>query len=447
MRPNPKVILPAIAVVAVAIAGWWYFGPKQVSADVGQLSASGTIEATEVTVASELSGRVAEVLVAEGDPVKLGQALVRFDDSLLQAQLNNAKASLALAQANYNLVSAGATTEQRQSAISAAQLEVISAQQAVDALSDHANLATARAEQAVAAADKALDLATQKLDNLGSSAEQVDIDSAQATVVLLQDQLDKARKAFDPYQNKAEDNLARAMLQNKLAGAQKKYDAAVNRLNNLLGTANSYELNLAKADKTAAEAQLADARLQYDKVKDGPDPDSLALAEQRLQTAQAHLAAAKAEPTAEQLAVAQAQVNLAQSALAVLETQMDKLVLIAPADGSVVARSVEPGETALPGASLLTISRLDQLNITVYVPEDRYGAISLGQAAQVKVDSFPGVFFPSSVIHIADQAEFTPRNVQTAEGRRTTVFAVKLSVDDPQGRLKPGMPADVSFAK
>ncbi|HEX7972801.1 MAG TPA: biotin/lipoyl-binding protein [Anaerolineales bacterium] len=279
MRPNPKVILPAIAVVAVAIAGWWYFGPKQVSADVGQLSASGTIEATEVTVASELSGRVAEVLVAEGDPVKLGQALVRFDDSLLQAQLNNAKASLALAQANYNLVSAGATTEQRQSAISAAQLEVISAQQAVDALSDHANLATARAEQAVAAADKALDLATQKLDNLGSSAEQVDIDSAQATVVLLQDQLDKARKAFDPYQNKAEDNLARAMLQNKLAGAQKKYDAAVNRLNNLLGTANSYELNLAKADKTAAEAQLADARLQYDKVKDGPDPDSLALAE------------------------------------------------------------------------------------------------------------------------------------------------------------------------
>ena len=47
--------------------------------------------------------------------------------------------------------------------------------------------------------------------------------------------------------------------------------------------------------------------------------------------------------------------------------------------------------------------------------------------------------------HIADQAEFTPRNVQTVEGRSATVYAIKLTVVDPQGRLKPGMPADVSF--
>jgi hypothetical protein len=65
--------------------------------------------------------------------------------------------------------------------------------------------------------------------------------------------------------------------------------------------------------------------------------------------------------------------------------------------------------------------------------------------AEVGVDSFPNEKFQAEVLRIADEAEFTPRNVQTDEGRRTTVFAVELSVQDPGGRLKPGMPADVTF--
>jgi HlyD family secretion protein len=69
----------------------------------------------------------------------------------------------------------------------------------------------------------------------------------------------------------------------------------------------------------------------------------------------------------------------------------------------------------------------------------------MGQAATVQVDSFPGLTFGAEVAKIADQAEFTPRNVQTVEGRSATVYAVKLAVTDTQGRLKPGMPADVSF--
>jgi len=63
----------------------------------------------------------------------------------------------------------------------------------------------------------------------------------------------------------------------------------------------------------------------------------------------------------------------------------------------------------------------------------------------VKVDSYPQEAFTATVIRVADQAEFTPRNVQTVEGRRTTVYALKLSVPNPEGKLKPGMPADVTF--
>ena len=62
------------------------------------------------------------------------------------------------------------------------------------------------------------------------------------------------------------------------------------------------------------------------------------------------------------------------------------------------------------------------------------------------MDSFPGETFPAKVTKIANQAEFTPQNVQTQEGRQTTVYAVELTVDNPDGKLKPGMPVDVTFA-
>jgi HlyD family secretion protein len=110
-----------------------------------------------------------------------------------------------------------------------------------------------------------------------------------------------------------------------------------------------------------------------------------------------------------------------------------------------LSRNVEPGEVIQAGAAVMTLGQLDQLKITVYIPEDRYGQIKLGQKAQVSVDSFPGKTFQAEVVRIADKAEFTPRNVQTAEGRKTTVFAVQLAISNPNGQLKPGMPADVRF--
>ena len=113
----------------------------------------------------------------------------------------------------------------------------------------------------------------------------------------------------------------------------------------------------------------------------------------------------------------------------------------------ILTRNIEPGEYVQPGAAALSMGNLAQLTITVYVPEDRYGQIHLGQAARVQVDSFGGLKFEAVVTTIADQAEFTPRNVQTVEGRSSTVYAIKLSVTDPQGKLKPGMPADVTFGK
>jgi HlyD family secretion protein len=124
---------------------------------------------------------------------------------------------------------------------------------------------------------------------------------------------------------------------------------------------------------------------------------------------------------------------------------MSKLNIVAPIDGVILTRNVEPGEFIQTGGTALTMADLNQITITVYVPESLYGQISLGQTAIVSVDSFPDETFTGTVILISNQAEFTPRNVQTVEGRSSTFYAIKLSVENIDDKLKIGMPADVIF--
>lgn len=447
MHNKMRRIIPILLIAGLGAFAWWYFSQPGATASGKTLQASGSIEATQITISPELNGKIQEVLVVEGQQVQAGELLVRFDPALLDAQLQQAQAALETARANHALVAAGPTSEQRQLAIAQAEGELLQAQQALDELKENASLATAQALKAVAAADKALDQAGDRLDVITGVADQADIDAAHATMVMAQDKLEQAQEDFKPYEKKAKDNLTRAGFEARLANAQITYDNAVTRYNNLVGKANRFELAVADATKILAAEQLADAQREYEKVKDGPDPDRLSLAEARLATAQAALVAARAEPAPEVLAVAQAQVQAAQAAVDVLQTQMEILSIFAPQAGVILTRFAEAGENVLPGTPLLSLANLEQLTITVYLPEDRYGQLILGETARLKVDSFPGEDFQAIVVQIADQAEFTPRNVQTPEGRSAMVFAVKLSVDNPERKLKPGMPADVEFGQ
>ncbi len=119
--------------------------------------------------------------------------------------------------------------------------------------------------------------------------------------------------------------------------------------------------------------------------------------------------------------------------------------ITAPIDGAVLERLIEPYEFIAPGSTVMVVAPLDTLTLKIYVPEDRYGQIALGQTIPVTVDSFPGETFSGKVIFISDRAEFTPRNVQTKESRETTVYAVKLALAPSGGKLKPGMPADATL--
>jgi HlyD family secretion protein len=194
-----------------------------------------------------------------------------------------------------------------------------------------------------------LDQARDRLDSLVGEADPEDIERARAQVVIAADHLKKAKKDYNRMMRYQEKNVGQAMLQIKVADAQTAYDATVTRLNNLLGHANQYEMNLAEADVKLAEASLADAQRELEKVKEGPDPEALALAQQRLSAAEARLAAAQAGPTQEQLAVARQQVEVSQAAVDVLQAQLEKLVVAAPFAGVVSALEVRQGEWANPG--------------------------------------------------------------------------------------------------
>ena len=116
-----------------------------------------------------------------------------------------------------------------------------------------------------------------------------------------------------------------------------------------------------------------------------------------------------------------------------------------PINGVVLERLFEPGELAAPSNVVMVVADIKKLILKVYVPEDLFGQYTLGQIYPVSVDSFPNSIFQGKISHIANEAQYTPRNVQTVEGRKSTVYAITLDLTDPDGKLIPGMPADVHF--
>jgi len=142
------------------------------------------------------------------------------------------------------------------------------------------------------------------------------------------------------------------------------------------------------------------------------------------------------------LLLARANLRQKQADLAALQAQKDRMTIRAPIDGLVVNQAIRLGEMATAGGTLLTLANLDEVRLTVYVPESEIGRVTVGQRALVTVDSFPDRAFEGCVTHVSSQAEFTPKSVQTAKSRVYTVFAVRITAPNPDHALKPGMPAD-----
>jgi multidrug resistance efflux pump len=144
----------------------------------------------------------------------------------------------------------------------------------------------------------------------------------------------------------------------------------------------------------------------------------------------------------EDVTAARATLVQEEARLAYLRRQRQETVVRAPGSGVVEVLDIRPGDLVGPNAPVAALLDTGDLWVRVYVPEPSLGLVHLGQAAEIRVDSFPGRSFPGRVVEITQQAQYTPRNVQTREQRNDLVFGVKVA---PQGQppLRPGMAATV----
>lgn len=408
-----RAVIVIIGVILVAgLAGWWYLSTQKSPATAEDaVFGSGSVEAEEVSISAEVGGRIEALLVDEGDAVVAGQVLARLDEDLLAAQIREAEAAVAKAKANLAQVEAGPTAE----ALAVAEAELAQAE------------AGARAAKEAWEATQAIRDNPQELDEQIIAAR-TQVALAAHRVEQARAQVELARVERDRYPNPsaeyyAHDQEVRAA-EAALQAAEAGHQAAQASLNHLLRV---------REEPLDLEAQVNAAEGAYRQ------------AEQAVKVAQAALEAVRAGPTAEEVQMARAQVRQAEAALAALQVQRDKFTLRAPLAGLVTNRAVNEGEAVAPGARLLTVADLDRVTLTIYVPETLIGRVGVGQKALVRVDSFPERTFEGEVAFIAPRAEFTPKNVQTAEERVNLVFRVKVRVPNPDHALKPGMPADVTI--
>lgn len=438
------IIIVVVVLIGIAAAGIYFATNPTVwqqtlvemelaEVEEGGLTASGFIEAEEVDIASELGGRVIELFAEEGEDVEADQLLVQMDDSLLEAQIEAAGAAVEVAKAQLAQAEAGARPEQ----IRQAEATLMQAQAARDgayqawqdtiAIRDNpqeldAQIAQARAQ--VNAAQAALNQSVVMKD-----AAEIAYDNFWDAREALEDAKEKLKDVPKEYRpdlpgfqldfHLIPNNYWKAWV--GVNSADAAHEGAQIALSNLYAMReNPQELN----------AQVDAAKTQYQAAR--------AIVGQ----AEAQLEALKAGATGEEIAALEAQVGQAQAALNTLLKQRDKLSISAPVGGLVLGISIHEGELAAPGGTMLTLGDLDKVTLTVYVPEDQLGKVNVGQEVEVEVDSFPDRTFTGKVVAIAQEAEFTPRNVQTKEERVNMVFAVDVRIPNPDHALKPGVPAD-----
>ncbi|MGB8957873.1 MAG: efflux RND transporter periplasmic adaptor subunit [Candidatus Aminicenantales bacterium] len=291
----------------------------------GVITASGTIEAIEVDVASKVTGQILELAVDEGARVKAGDLLATVDHATADIQLRQAEAGVRLADAQLALLVKGSRSED--------------------------------IRQAEAA-----------------------LEQAQATLKVASDDARRMRELV------------------------------------LTGSVTPKQREDADARLTVAEAQAKAASETLSKVRRLARPEEIQAAEAR--SAQARAAAD------------------------LLAKTIADCTITAPAGGIVTHKAVEAGELVTPGSTIVTLTELDSVYVMIYVTEMEMGRVRLGDGVEVRIDAFPNKVFPGKVTYISPEAEFTPKNVQTKEDRVKLVFGIKVEIENKDGFLKPGLPAD-----
>jgi HlyD family secretion protein len=247
-----------------------------------------------------------------------------------------------------------------------------------------------------------------------------------------------------------------ASLTIQLRQAEAAVDLAEAQLQLLLKGARVEDIRQVEEAAKQAEATFKLASEDLERIRNLYAKESATLktlqdSETRFKVAEAQYAAAeqalrkvKEITRPEEVQAARARLAQAEAGRDLLQKTIADATILSPASGIVTHKAREPGEFVAPGTTLLTLADLDHVHLNIYITEVDLGRIRLGQKAEVRIDSHPGRVFNGTVIFISPEAEFTPKNVQTKEERVKLVYRVKVEIPNPEGILKPGMPADAS---
>jgi HlyD family secretion protein len=179
------------------------------------------------------------------------------------------------------------------------------------------------------------------------------------------------------------------------------------------------DFDAARAAFEASQASVREARERLNLLRSGPRKETIAQARARLESAEAVLALA--------------------------ESRLGHAALTSPAAGLVLSKNIEPGEQVSAGTPVVTVGMLDEVWMRAYISETDLGRVKVGQTATVTTDTWPGKKYEGRISFISPEAEFTPKSVQTAKERVKLVYRIKITVPNPAGELKPGMPADAEI--
>jgi len=226
--------------------------------------------------------------------------------------------------------------------------------------------------------------------------------------------------------------------------AEAQADAAEADVTAITADLKSGELDLGRFDALLAanagsQKQRDDAKARVDVARERQRG-----AQERVRAAREALARLRRGSRPEEIDAARARVAAVDAQIAILDKSVSDAVVVAPRAGVVTQKLVDEGEIIARGTPLLVVTDLDNAWANLFVPEPMVPRVKLGQPATVLTDA-GGQGLPGTVTFISSKAEFTPRNVQTAEERSKLVYRIKVSVDNRAGVLKSGMPVDAEL--
>lgn len=396
-----KKILPILILILSLVGGAGYFGfkgnepepaatpeaPETVAVstcDVTQsVSAPGNLINTgAITLNMPADGRLAEVLVQPGDSVSAGEILARLDD-----------------------------IDDFTAAVASARLELLQAQDGLEELVKNTPLETAEAHQALVDAQAAKDEAERKRTALDHArADDLDIEAAETDYLFAKQAYKEALKAFNHVADKKLTNPERAAALQALVDAEDKMNRALAIWNWLMLPASETDIAGAQTALDLAEAKLAQAQAQWDRLTNGNESLEVELAEARIAEAQARLDSA--------------------------EKTLENIEMRAPFDGVILEVDAEAGQTLQAGNKLIVLNDPTSMEVEATVVEEDYPYVEVGQPVDLYFDALPEAEVKGTVTRILPKR---------AEGDRP-LYSIYVSLDQVPDKLAEGMSADASVA-